>query len=66
MDTQSAQAEQLPKAVRSFIRVSNYIEKVLDTVERAAREARAVAEAAAKPPAKGRASRSAEPGRATV
>ena len=33
MDTQSAQAEQLPKAVRSFIRVGNYIEKVLDTTE---------------------------------
>ncbi len=39
------------------------LEKVLDTVERAAREARAVAEAAAKPPAKGRASRSGGPAR---
>ncbi|MBK7828587.1 hypothetical protein [Nannocystis sp.] len=33
MDMQSEQAEQIPKAVRSFIRVGNYVQKVLDTAE---------------------------------
>ena len=33
MDTQSAQAEQLPKALRSFIRAGTYVQKVLDTAE---------------------------------
>ena len=33
MDTQSAQVEQLPKALRSFIRAGTYFQKVLDTAE---------------------------------
>ena len=33
MDMQSEQVEQIPKAVRSFIRVGNYVQKVIDTAE---------------------------------